>query len=106
MSALADDLGRPGIKLLLILHKTGRAMHIRELQRYGISPVSTYRALSTCLQYGLVRTYTKHGLRYIELTEKGREVAELLQRAEELIKSSTQQLTEHEGTGNEPEDKF
>jgi len=83
---LIERVGIAGIKVLIALFKKGE-LHIREIVREaGMSYTSLYRALHDLLTLKLIEEEIREGKRIIRLTAKGKELAELLMKAEELLK--------------------
>ena len=85
---LAEKLGRPEIALLLYLYQSGKA-YIRQISRdLEMSNTTVYNALITLIDLRLVEEVGGRGRRYIQLTDRGREVAELLLKIDEKLEES------------------
>lgn len=84
---MLEEIGFVGIKILLSLYRSDEEkMYIRELMREaGIGGTSTYRALAVLADFGLVRLKRKYRMKFIFLTDSGREVAKLLDEADRII---------------------
>jgi len=86
---LIERIGVAGIKVLLILFKSGK-MYIREIIREaGVGYTSIYRALHDMSELKLIDEEISEGKRFIMLTEKGKKVAEKLLEIEELLKTGS-----------------
>jgi len=81
---LIEELGKAGIKILLILHRHGR-MTVTGILRRGIGHTSFYRALEVLKSYELVKEERIGNARVIMLTELGREIAEGLKTLDQKI---------------------
>ena len=89
---MIEDLCTLGLKVLVALARDGgREKYIREIIRdAGISSSAIYRALAVLLDYDLIVFEEKYGRKFVRLTREGREVAEILLRADKILREVKQ----------------
>ena len=82
-----EKLGILGVKILIILYRAGKPLYLNQLLRRGdISRSAVYRALSVLSDFRLVEYRYEYNRRFIVLTPEGRQVAELLYKADEIVR--------------------
>ena len=86
---LIEELGRTGIKILLILYEEDN-LPISEIWRRGVGHSSFYNALITLKSMNLVKEERKGNMRLIKLTPLGREVAEQLKMLDQKVRAKVQ----------------
>jgi len=86
---MIEQLGFVGIKILLALHESEEALYIREIIREAkISSSTINRALAVLSDFGLITYEYKFNRKFVRLTRAGREVAELIAKADEIIEKT------------------
>lgn len=75
------------LRILLVLPEEGgvRQLEVSHMKLGGVSQSAFYGALKDLLSLGLIRRYKKDDVYWLELTEKGKLVRELLLRIEGLL---------------------
>jgi len=81
---LIEEVGRAGIKVLLVLYDYG-PLSVTEILRYGLGHQAFYNALIKLKDYGLVEEERVGYVRRIKLTQLGREVAEYFKLADQKV---------------------
>ena len=81
-------LSRPGmLRVLTIIYEHG-PMPVHRIPRYGVGVGTAYRGAKEAEQLGLVKTYQCGSSICVELTERGKQIAQHLLRAvEEMLRS-------------------
>lgn len=83
---LIEQLGETGIKALFILYEKENCT-LLDLKKHGLSYSSIYRIVPMMKEFGLVEEHAEGIKRVLTITEKGKKLAEILFKAEELLKS-------------------
>jgi len=87
-----EELGFAGFKILFTLYKYPEGLHINELKRKASTgAATTYRALTVLFKYQLITEKLMLGHRVIMLTKKGRELAEILLKANEILEEGLEE---------------
>lgn len=83
---MLEEVGETGIKILLFLHE-GRAKLTDFKKELGMGYAGIYNAVAMLLKHGLVKEYHEGKARYFELTPVGKQVAEKIWEAEQILRA-------------------
>jgi len=99
--SMIEELGKVGIKIMLVLYKGKGRKYIAEILKEGdISPSSIYRGLSVLADFGLIYYEDEYGRKFVNLTDPGWIVAEHLCKADQaVIKAKKTRLSQLKGSG-------
>ncbi|RLE73701.1 MAG: hypothetical protein DRJ56_08775 [Thermoprotei archaeon] len=84
--SMIEELGEHGLLILLYLFRHGREYKAALQKKLRIGTTPMYRAFSVLYKYRLIREVREFPRVYVELTERGRAIAEKIHEAEELLR--------------------
>jgi len=81
---LIEEIGRAGIKVLLLLSEHGK-LSLSDIVRAGVGHTTLYNAMSKMKELGLIEEERIGYVRMLKLTPLGKEVADYLKLADQKV---------------------
>lgn len=84
---MIEEVGEKGLKIIIHLANKDRAKLSDFKIELNMGSAAVYKAIHTLSKYGIIDETTSGPARYFTLTEKGKRVAELILKIEELLEN-------------------